>query len=462
MHRFNFLIIGSGPAGQRAAIQAAKFGKSVAIVDARPEVGGVSVHTGTIPSKTLREAIVYLTGWRQRGLYGQNYRLKTDVTITDLTQRLDLTIRHEIEVIVDQLRRNGIRIITGTASFVDPHTLSVTAADGSTTAFYADTILIATGTRPRRPENIPFDEEAIIDSDGLLNIRKIPRSLVVIGAGVIGTEYASMFNALDIDVTLINERPMILNFLDRDVRTEFLQQLRNNGMQILPGEPIQSVTRDKDGMAVTLLKSGKTFRSNIVLYAAGRIGCTTALKLENAGLSADRRKNIKVNEHFQTEVPHIYAAGDVIGFPSLASTSIEQGRHVALHAFGKNDYLSPTLFPYGIYTVPEISTIGKTEQELIEESVPYETGLARFRENARGLIQGLESGLLKILFAKKDRSLLGVHIVGEGATELIHIGQTVMLLGGSLDYFVENVFNFPTLAQAYKVAALDAWNRLSS
>lgn len=461
MHHFDFLIIGSGPAGQRAAIQAAKLGKSVAVIDARPQVGGVSIHTGTIPSKTLREAILYLSGWRQRGFYGRDYRLKEEVTIGDLMQRLEITIRHEVDVIIDQLRRNGVRVITGTASFIDPHRLLVESTDGTSAEYQANAILISTGTRPRRPQDVSFDDKVIVDSDSLLNLEKIPRSLTVIGAGVIGIEYASMFNALDVKVTLVNEQPTLLNFLDRDISGEFLQQMRSGGMELLPGEPIQSVKRDKDGMAVTILASGKQLRSEAILYAAGRIGCISALKLENAGLSADDRHNLKVNKHYQTAVPHIYAAGDVIGFPSLASTSMEQGRHVALHAFGKGDYTSPTLFPYGIYTVPEISMIGKTEQELIADNIPYETGLARFRENARGLIQGLDTGLLKILFAKKDHHLLGVHIVGEGATELIHIGQTVMLLGGTLDYFIENVFNYPTLAQAYKVAALDAWNRLS-
>ena len=405
---FDFIIIGSGPAGQRAAIQAAKLGKRAAIIDARPQVGGVSIHTGTIPSKTLREAILYLSGWRQRGFYGHDYRLKQDVTISDLTQRLDITIRHEIDVIVDQLRRNSVKVITGIASFVDPNTVLVSPPDGTATEYQADVILIATGTRPRRPEAIPFDDEAIVDSDGLLNLKKIPRSLTVIGAGVIGVEYASMFHALDVKVTLVNERPTMLNFLDQDIASEFFQQMRSNGMELLPGEPILSVKREQDGSVLTKLVSDKDIRSDVVLYAAGRQGCTTALKLENAGLSPDDRRNLKVNEHYQTNVPHIYAAGDVIGFPSLASTSMEQGRHVALHAFGKNHHYSPTLFPYGIYTVPEISTIGKTEQELIEENIPYETGLARFRENARGLIQGLDTGLLKLLISKKDRHLLGV------------------------------------------------------
>ena len=456
---FDFIIIGSGPAGQRAAVQAAKLGKRVCLIERQQNIGGVTVHSGTIPSKTLREAILYLTGWRQREFYGHDYRLKSRVTAEDLLQRLSVTIRHEIEVINDQLNRNGITIVYGTASFEDTKTLRIENDAGKQSKYRSKKILIATGTRPRRPADIPFDDQTVFDSDGLLHLRKIPKSITVVGAGVIGVEYASMFKALDMEVTLINERPTILGFIDQEIMSEFLHILRDNGMDLRTGEKITSVDR-KTGSVVTTLEGGRKIESEALLFTAGRKGCTSSLKLENAGLTANDRHHLQVDEYFRTSVHHIYAAGDVIGFPSLASTSMEQGRRVACHAFGQPLDQTNHLFPYGIYSVPEISVIGKTEQELIENHIPYETGISRFRETARGQILGLREGLLKMLVGIEDRRILGVHIVGEGATELIHIGQTAMILGGKLDYFVDNVFNYPTLAENYKVAALDAWNRL--
>ncbi len=456
---FDFIIIGSGPAGQRAAIQAAKFGKRVCLIERQKNIGGVTVHSGTIPSKTLREAILYLTGWRQRGFYGRDYRLKNHVTAGDLLQRLSVTIRHEIEVINDQLNRNGVTIVYGTASFEDTKTIRVEDDTGKLSKYRSKKILIATGTRPRRPADIPFDDQTVFDSDGLLHLRQIPKSITVVGAGVIGVEYASMFKALDMEVTLVNERPTILGFIDQEIMSEFLHILRDNGMDLRTGEKITGVDR-KTGSVVTTLEGGRKIESKALLFTAGRKGCTSSLKLENAGITANDRHYLQVDKYFRTSVPHIYAAGDVIGFPSLASTSMEQGRWVACHAFGQPLEQTNHLFPYGIYSVPEISMIGKTEQELIENHIPYETGISRFRETARGQILGLRVGLLKMLVSIEDRRILGVHIVGEGATELIHIGQTAMILGGKLDYFVDNVFNYPTLAENYKVAALDAWNRL--
>ena len=462
MHHFDFLVIGSGPAGQRAAIQAVKLGKRVALIERNAVVGGVSLHTGTIPSKTLREAVLYLTGWDQRGLYGRGYRLKKNLTIDDLMQRLKITVQHETEVIENQLFRNAVTVFTGVASFLDPHRVRVDCPNGDVEEFQAEKILLAVGSRPIRPEGVPFDDETVIDSDGILSLKKLPRSMIVVGGGVIGVEYASIFSTMDVEVTLIDGRDHLLSFLDHELVDELVHHMRDNGVILRLGETVAGVERDGNGQVVAALGSGKRLHADLVLYAAGRVGCTLALQLENAGLQADEKHRLPVNENFQTVVPHIYAAGDVIGFPALASTSAEQGRYAACHAFGQISPNRSAHFPFGIYSVPEISMIGMTEQELTAKKIPYEVGIARLRETARGQIMGLEEGVLKMLFGLADRRLLGVHILGQGATELIHIGQAVLSLGGTLDYFLENVFNYPTLAEAYKIAALDAWNRLSS
>ncbi len=461
MFRHDLLVIGSGPAGQRAAIQAAKLGKSVAVIEGRGIVGGVTVHTGTIPSKTLREAVLYLTGWTQRGLYGQSYRLKQHLTIDDLMQRLEITIRNEVGVIEHQLTRNGVHVINGWGSFLDPHRIQVATPEGQLLEYIGEKILIATGTAPLRPGSVPFDDATIIDSDGILKLRKIPRSMTVIGAGVIGIEYASIFSAMDVEVTVVDGRLQMLEFLDREIVDELAHELRTRGVTLRLGEKVASIEKS-DGKATVLLESGKRFTTELVMYAAGRIGNVKELKLENAGLKADDRGRIKVNGNYTTEMPHIYAAGDVIGFPSLASTSMEQGRIAACHAFCKSAPAASEYFPFGIYSIPEISMVGATEQELTGKNVPYEVGVALFRETARGQILRLEDGMLKLLFGLEDRKLLGVHIIGEGATELVHIGQAVIALGGTLDYLVNAVFNYPTLAETYKVAALDAWNRMPS
>lgn len=460
MQRVDYLVVGSGPAGQRAAIQAAKFGKRVVLVERHSLVGGVTVHTGTIPSKTLREAILYLTGWRQREIYGREYRVKDSITVDDLAQRLQFTIRHEIDVISDQLHRNGVEVVTGEASFSDQNIVDVATRDGGITQYSADYIFLATGTTPRRPDNIPFNKSNIIDSDGLLRLESIPKSVLVYGAGVIGMEYASMLKALDIEVTLVNEHDRILQFIDQDVMDEFAHLLREHGMRMMLGEKLEDVNQNNSGKVEAHFSTGRSITADVLLFTAGRIGSTSTLKLENAGLQATERHQVTVNENYQTDVPHIYAAGDLIGFPSLASTSMEQGRIAACHAFNEPCNKTPQHFPYGIYSIPEISMIGKTEQELVKAGIAFESGIARLRETARGQILGLGEGLLKILVDKNDHRILGVHIVGEGATELIHIGQAVMMLDGKLEYFVENVFNYPTLAEAYKIAALDAWNRI--
>ncbi|HEY3328130.1 MAG TPA: Si-specific NAD(P)(+) transhydrogenase [Novimethylophilus sp.] len=459
MFRHDLLVIGSGPAGQRAAIQAAKLGKSAAIIEGRGIVGGVTVHTGTIPSKTLREAVLYLTGWTQRGLYGQSYRLKQHLTMDDLMQRLEITIRNEVGVIEHQLTRNGVHLIKGWGSFLDPHRVQVATPEGQALEYIGEKILIATGTSPLRPSSVPFDDATVIDSDGILKLKKIPRSMTVIGAGVIGIEYASIFSAMDVEVTVVDGRTQMLEFLDREIVDELAHELRSRGVTLRLGEKVASI-ENNGSRATILLESGKRFNTELVMYAAGRIGSVKGLNLENAGLKADDRGRIKVNGNYTTDMPHIYAAGDVIGFPSLASTSMEQGRVAACHAFGKAAPSVPEYFPFGIYSIPEISMVGATEQDLTGMNVPYEVGTALFRETARGQILRLEDGMLKLLFGLEDRRLLGVHIIGEGATELVHIGQAVMALGGTLDYLVNTVFNYPTLAETYKIAALDAWNRM--
>jgi NAD(P) transhydrogenase len=458
---YDLVVIGSGPAGRRAAVQAAKLGKSVLVVEGRKRVGGVSVHTGTIPSKTLRETVLNLTGWRERGFYGRSYRVKKDIEGSDLDARLNKTLEHEVDVLEHQFQRNGVKTMEGFARFLDPHRVLVIAPDASEIVVEGDRFLIAVGTAPFRPDYIPFDDDTILDSDMLIEAPRVPRSMVVIGAGVIGIEYATIFSALDVQVTLLEPRDTFLDFVDREIIDEFVHQLRDRGMIIRLGAKVTSIAKDKSGHVVTILEDGRSIRTEMLLFAAGRVGATSQLGLEHCGLSVDNRGRLKVNpKTFQTEVPHIYAAGDVIGFPSLASTSMEQGRIAACHAFGLPMPPAPQYFPYGIYAVPEISTVGMSEQEVREKNIPFECGIARFRETSRGHIMGLDSGLMKMIFSIKTRRLLGVHIIGEGATELIHIGQAVLNLKGTIDYFIENTFNYPTLAEAYKIAALDAWNRM--
>lgn len=461
MNQYDLIVIGSGPAGRRGAIQAAKLGKRVLVIEKGTRVGGVSVHTGTIPSKTLRETALNLTGWRERGFYGRAYRVKQEISSEDLRRRLLITLDHEVEVLEHQFARNRVHHVRGTGRFIDKNTIEVEKNDGEVMRVTGTAILLSVGTKPFRPENVPFDHDKIIDSDELLEIRDIPRSMIVIGAGVIGIEYATIYSALDTAVTVIEPRSTMLDFIDREIVEDFAYQLRDRNMKLLFGQSAEKIEREPSGRCKVTLTNGRTVVAEMVLYAAGRMGATSALNLEAAGLSADSRGRIKVNpETFQTEVPNIYAAGDIVGFPSLASTSMEQGRVAARHAVGAPSSEPPQYFPYGIYAVPEISTCGLTEEEVKSRHIPYECGIARFRETSRGHIMGLDNGMLKMIFSLKTRRLLGVHIIGEGATELIHIGQAVLNLKGTVDYFVENTFNYPTLAEAYKIAGLDAWNRM--
>jgi NAD(P) transhydrogenase len=460
MNQYDFVVIGSGPAGRRAAIQAAKLEKKVLVIEKGTRVGGVSVHTGTIPSKTLRETALNLTGWRERGFYGRSYRVKQEINADDLRRRLLITLDHEVEVLEHQFSRNRVQQMRGTARFIDAHTIEVTKEDGEVLQVQAQSVLLAVGTRPFKPSHIPFDGVSIIDSDEILEIKELPRSMIVIGAGVIGIEYATIFSALDTVVTVVEPRDTMLDFIDKEIVEDFTYQLRDRNMKLIFGQTVEGVEK-VDGKCRVTLKNGRVLTAEMVLFAAGRVGAVDSLNLAAAGLEADNRGRLKVNpETFQTSVPNIYAAGDVVGFPSLASTSMEQGRIAARHAVGAPAHDPPQFFPYGIYAVPEISTCGLTEEEVIQRGIPYETGIAHFRETSRGHIMGLDSGMLKMIFSLKTRRLLGVHIVGEGATELVHIGQAVLNLKGTVEYFVENTFNYPTLAEAYKIAGLDAWNRM--
>ena len=458
MAHYDLLVIGSGPAGQKAAIQAAKVGKKVGIIERKAAVGGICINTGTIPSKSLREAVLFLSGFRQRELYGASFRVKKDITFADLALRCDHVVNAEQEVIRNQLLRNYVDFITGTATFTDSHRLAI-MQDSETNEHTAETIVVAVGTEPSRPPDIPFDDESIIDSDGLLSLKQLPKSLTIVGAGVIGCEYACILATLGIPVVLVEKRARLLEFVDSEIIESLQYQMRNIGVTLRLNEEVVGVAKTTNNTVVLQLKSGKQIRSPLLVYSAGRIGATKSLGLERIGLAPDERGRLKVNENFQTAVPHIYAVGDVIGFPALASTSMQQGRHAACHAFSLACETSTLLLPYGIYTIPEISLVGRNEEELTRDGVPYEFGIARYREIARGQIIGDTIGMLKLLFHSHTRELLGVHVIGEGATELVHIGQAVMAHGGKLDYFVDTVFNYPTLAECYKVAALAALNK---
>jgi NAD(P) transhydrogenase len=458
VHDFDLVVIGSGPGGQKAAIAAAKLDRRVAVVERPRMLGGVCLNTGTIPSKTLREAVLYLTGLDQREMYGQAYRVKEEITVADLTARTQHVVGRESDVVRSQLTRNGVTILAGTGRFTGPNTIEVDN-DGRVHHVSAKDIVIATGTRPARPASVAFDEKTIIDADGILHVQRVPRSMLVAGAGVIGIEYASMFAALGTKVTVVEQRERMLEFCDLEVVEALKYHLRDLAVTFRFGETVTSVEAH-DGGAITSLASGKRIPAETVLYSAGRQGATEDLNLEAAGLSADKRGRIEVDEFFRTSVPHIYAVGDVIGFPALAATSMEQGRLAAHHACGEPVHTANMLQPIGIYSLPEISFIGKTEDQLTAECVPFEVGVSRYRELARGQIIGDSYGVLKLLVSPEDRTLLGVHVFGTGATELVHIGQAVMGCGGTIDYLVDAVFNYPTLAESYKVAALDAMNRV--
>jgi len=449
-NEYHLLVIGSGPAGQKGAICAAKMRKKVAIIDRKKTIGGVCVHTGTIPSKTLREAVLYLSGFRQRTFYGRGYVLKDRIAMADLTFRAQSVMLREVEVTT----------LEGDARFINPTTIEVKNDDGSQLV-RGHHVLIACGTRPAHTADIPIDGKRIFDSDQVHALEEVPRDLVIVGAGIIGLEYASMFAALGVKVTLLDQRPILLDFVDREIVESLCFQLRQLGTVFRLGEKVVSVGLDEARDRVfAKLESGKNVHGQGLLYTIGRQANSDLLNLESAGLSSDGRGKLKVNEHFQTAVPHIYAAGDVIGFPALASTSMEQGRLASCHMFGTPGKMPPNQIPYGIYTIPEISMVGQTEEQLTEHKVPYEVGLARYAELAKGQMLGDEQGLLKLIFCPNSLKLLGVHVIGDRAAEIVHIGQVVLSLGASIEYFRDAVFNYPTLAEAYKVAALDGLNKL--
>ncbi|MEM9882532.1 MAG: Si-specific NAD(P)(+) transhydrogenase [Planctomycetota bacterium] len=474
MKHYDVVVIGTGPAGQKGAIQAAKLGKRVAIVEKQNVLGGAQINTGTIPSKTLREAVVQLTGTSRRGLFGEAYRVKEQITVADLMSASQNVIRHEWDVIRDQFQRNCIDLTWGHAHFEGPNLLQIERHDESE-MITGDKFLVTVGTKPARPNTVPFNGTTIMTSDELLRLDRLPKTMIVVGGGVIGTEYASIMATLGVRVTLVEGRHQVLGFLDQEIAGAFQYFLRQAGITLRLGEKVSAIrevahergTRNGNGkdhaeLVQAELESGKKLHAETLLYAVGRQGVCGELGLDNVGISFDDRERLKVNDDYQTNIEHVYAAGDVIGFPALASTSMEQGRRAVCHAFGKDvGNYNTELFPYGIYAVPEISMVGKTEEQLTEEGIPYEAGIASYKEIARGKILGDDQGMLKMLIHQDTHKLLGVHVMGTQATELIHIGQAVMALDGTAEFFINNVFNFPTLAEAYKVAAYNGLNKLA-
>ncbi len=462
---FDLLVIGSGPAGHHAAMEAAKAGRRVAVVDKNFDLGGVCLHTGTIPSKTLREAVLFLSGFRQRSFYGKGYRVKAQIQIEDLMFRVQEVIKRQYAVVQDQLQRNEIVVIDGHGRFTeDPHRIEVEGADGVLTGYRARFILLACGTRPARRPDIPFEAEQVYDSDEFIQVTRgeFPKSLIVVGAGVIGLEYASMASALGTEVTVVEARDSLLAHVDAEITQALVYQLRRQGVVFRMNEKVVSVEAPEDApvRAVAKLESGKTLVAEALLYAIGRQPNTDRVRLEAVGLLTKERGQILVNDFFQTNIAHIYAAGDIVGFPSLASTSMEQGRMAACHMFGLERATRPELLPYGIYTIPEISMVGKNEAQLTLEKVPYETGVAPFDEVAKAQISGDQTGLLKLIFHSETRQLLGVHILGDGASELVHIGQMLMMAGAQVELLRDTVFNYPSLAEAYRVAAMNGLDKM--
>ena len=460
MQSYDLIVIGSGPGGQRAAIQGAKCGRRVALVEKREVVGGTCINTGTIPSKTMREAVLHLSGYYYQSIYGVNYRVKEKITMADLAFRVQSVIKSEIDVTQAQLSRNGIDVLTGCASFLDSTHVRVHHTNEQSD-YEAQRIVIATGTRPASSPKVPFNNRNIMNSDQILGMQNIPKTLIVVGGGVIGVEYTCMFATLGVRVILIEKRPRLLEFADTEMVEALTYHLRDSRVTLRLNEEMESVEETPDGTVVANLESKKKISGDALLYAVGRQGNVDELNLPAAGIEADDRGRIPVDSDYRTTQPHIYAVGDVIGFPSLASVSMEQGRIAAARAFGVPVSSNPANYPYGIYTIPEISFIGKTEEQLTDEDVPYEVGIAYYREIARGQIRGDTTGRLKLIFHRETKELLGVHIIGEGASEILHIGQAVMILKGTIEYFVNTVFNYPTLTECYKAAAFNGLNKLA-
>jgi NAD(P) transhydrogenase len=457
---FDVVILGSGPAGEKAAIQAAKLGRRVAVVERAGQLGGNCLHTATIPSKTLREGILAVQRAREQAPLGVRAAFGKDLTLSTLTRRTSSVIHSQEEVVDRHLSRNDVAVFQGVGRFVDPHTIEVCDGDGARRELRGDLIVIATGSRPAHDPSIPFDRVHVFDSDTILGISALPGRLTIVGGGVIGCEYACMFNALGTKVTLLDTRPRVLDCVDQEIAELFVARMRDKGVTLRLGEAVTGVQVDDRRRVLATTQSGKVIAGDMLLYAVGREGNTADLQLERAGLRAGRRGILEVNSNFQTSVPHIYAVGDVIGFPSLAATSMHQGRIAMAHALGVPIRSEGAFLPFGIYTIPEISMAGETEEQLTAARVPYEGGHAFYREIARGEISGERTGMLKLLFERDTHRLRGVHIIGAYATELVHIGQAVLSFGGPVDYFVDNVFNYPTLSETYRVAALNGLNRL--
>jgi NAD(P) transhydrogenase len=459
MQKFDIIVIGSGPAGQRAAIQGAKCGRHVVVVEQREIVGGACINTGTIPSKTMREAVLHLSGFQYQGIYGVNYRVKDKITMADLGFRVTQVIKTEVDVTQAQLTRNGVEVLIGRASFLSATQVRVENSRGQAD-LEAPIVIIATGTKPAVSSTVPINGRTIVNSDQIMQIPDIPKTLIVVGGGVIGVEYTCMFAVLGVRVILVEKRPRLLEFADSEMVEALSYHLRDLRVTMRLNEEVATVEALPVGGVVARMKSNKVISGDALLYAVGRQGNVDELNLAAAGLEADSRGRIVVDGEFRTKVPNIFAAGDVIGFPSLASVSMEQGRLAAANAVGLKIQSNPATYPYGIYTIPEISFTGKTEEQLTDEDVPYEVGVAYYRDTARGQIRGDTAGRLKLIFHRETREVLGVHIIGEEATELLHIGQAVMILKGTVNYFVDTVFNYPTLAECYKLAAFNGLNKL--
>jgi NAD(P) transhydrogenase len=460
MQQYDLIVIGSGPSGQRAAIQAAKAGKHVALVEKREVIGGACINTGTIPSKTLREAVLHFSGYHYQAIYGINYRVKEKISMADLSFRVQHVIKTEVDVTKAQLSRNNIEMLTGQASFLDSTHIVVENSRGKT-EIEAPNIIIGTGTKPAVSPRVPVNGTTIINSDQILSLPEVPRTLIVVGGGVIGVEFTCMFATLGVRVILVEKRPRLLEFADAEMVEALSYHLRDSRVTMRMNEEVESV-EEVGGSVVAHLMSNKKITGDALLYAVGRSGNVDELNLAAAGIEADSRGRIPVDADFRTKQSNIFAVGDVIGFPSLASVSMEQGRIAAGRAFDLPLHSKPENYPYGIYTIPEISFIGKTEEQLTDEDVPYEVGVAYYREIARGQIRGDTTGRLKLIFHRETKLLLGVHIIGEGASELLHIGQAVLILGGTVEYFIDTVFNYPTLAECYKAAAFNGLNKLRS
>ncbi|MCC6277942.1 MAG: Si-specific NAD(P)(+) transhydrogenase [Oligoflexia bacterium] len=460
MKSFDLIVIGSGPSGHKGAIQAAKFGKRVALIEKEKVFGGACIHTGTLPSKSLRESIYNIYMLRLSDESWTRKKIRKEMTLEDLTARKNRVVNNENEIISHQIRTNGISVYHGAAQFIDRNSVKVVTQEGGEITLKSEHFLIATGSKPVRPSNIPFDDIHVCDSDSILGLKSIPESMTVIGGGVIGCEYASMFAALGVDLHLVDKKSDILPFMDQEVTEVLKKALIDQGCRLYLGDECTKISKNAKGLITTELKSGKIIETTHLLYAMGRAPQSPALKVKELGIKTDERGYIDVKKNYQTAVDNIYAVGDVIGFPSLASSGFEQGRLAVCHAFDIPHGDFPDEFPYGIYTIPEISSVGLTEEEIAQKKIPYEVGRAEYAETARGQIILDSNGLLKIIFCPETLKIYGIHIIGPSASELVHLGQMVMSLGGNMKTLIRNIFNYPTLAEAYKIAAFNGLNKV--